>query len=448
MSSNNSEDILRQSPVPAKPDPYLALRFVDFRLFLIGIFIASMGEQMINVALGWELYERTGSALVLGLVGLVQVTPILLLSLPAGHIADRYNRKRIMLIAVAIIALSALGLTLLSLLHGPLALFYVCIFCIGTATAFYAPASSAFVPHTIPDSAYTNAATWDSSSWQLAAVVGPALSGLLIALMHSAFLVYALNIGTHLIFLLLLLRTRMRYASEKQERKREEQEQRPLRALGEGLNFLWRTQIILAAITLDLFAVLLGGATTLLPIFAKSILHVGPVGLGWLRTAPSIGAICVAFGLAHAPAMKRAGPLLLLTVACFGVATVVFGLSRMFWLSLLMLFLLGGFDNISVVIRGTLLMTRTPDEMRGRVGSVNSLFIGASNELGGFESGLVAQLFGPVISVVAGGIGTILVVLAVTFLWPEMRRLRHLHVDEVKQVEQGDNTETVSSPRK
>jgi MFS family permease len=146
--------------------------------------------------------------------------------------------------------------------------------------------------------------------------------------------------------------------------------------------------------------------------------------------------------------MKRAGPLLLLTVACFGVATVVFGLSRMFWLSLLMLFLLGGFDNISVVIRGTLLMTRTPDEMRGRVGSVNSLFIGASNELGGFESGLVAQLFGPVISVVAGGIGTILVVLAVTFLWPEMRRLRHLHVDEVKQVEQGDNTETVSSPRK
>jgi len=391
-----------------------------------------MGEQMINVAIGWELYNRTGSALVLGFVGLVQVTPILLLSLPAGHIADRYNRKRIMLIATGAVALSALGLTLLSLTHGSLLLIYVCLFCIGTATAFYGPASSAMTPQTIPDYAYGSAATWSSSSWQLAAVLGPSLGGLLIALSHSAMLVYAFNVGTNLLFLLLLLRIRIR------QQKVAPQEGTTLRALGEGLRFLGRTQIILAAITLDMFAVLLGGATTLLPIFAKDILHVGPAGLGWLRTAPSIGAICVAFSLAYAPPFKRAGRVLLCAVVGFGGATIIFGLSHSFWLSLFMLFLLGGFDNISVVIRSTLLMTRTPNAMRGRVGAVNSLFVGASNELGGFESGLVAQFFGPIASVVGGGIGTILVVAGVALLWPEMRRLGRL--DEKQALKQGDET--------
>lgn len=421
MNSTNQEESPSELSPPASIDerrsPYLALHFVDFRLLLIGTFIASMGEQMINVAIGWELYNRTGSALVLGLVGLVQVTPILLLSLPAGHIADRYNRKRIMLISLGMVALSALGLTLLSLTHGSLWLIYLCLFCIGMATAFYSPASSAMTPQTIPDYAYGNAATWSSSSWQLAAVLGPALGGLLIALLHGAALVYAVNVGTNVIFLLLLLRMRIR------QRQALPKEGTTLRSLGEGLRFLARTQIILAAITLDLFAVLLGGATTLLPIFVRDILHVGPAGLGWLRTAPSVGAICVALSLAYAPPFKRAGRVLLFAVAGFGAATILFGLSRSFWLSLLMLFLLGGFDNISVVIRSTLLMTRTPDEMRGRVGAVNSLFIGASNELGGFESGLVAQFFGPILSVVAGGVGTILVVVGVALLWPQMRRL-------------------------
>ena len=435
MSSTNSTDSTDSSerntlpsnlstrPLPAieeRRSPYLALQFVDFRLLLIGTFMASMGEQMINVAIGWELYNRTGSALVLGLVGLAQVTPILLFSLPAGHIADRYNRKRIMLIALGVVALSALGLTLLSLTHGSLLLIYACLFCIGMATAFYGPASSAMTPQTIPNYAFSSAATWSSSSWQLAAVLGPALGGLLIALMHSAVLVYAVNVGTNLLFLLLLLRIRVRQLQVAPK------EGTTLRALGEGLRFLGRTQIILAAITLDLFAVLLGGATTLLPIFARDILHVGAAGLGWLRAAPSVGAICVALGIAYAPPFKRAGLVLLCAVVGFGAATIIFGLSHFFWLSLLMLFLLGGFDNISVVIRSTLLMTRTPNEMRGRVGAVNSLFIGASNELGGFESGLVAQFFGPIASVVGGGVGTILVVVGVALLWPEMRRLRKL----------------------
>jgi MFS family permease len=204
-------------------------------------------------------------------------------------------------------------------------------------------------------------------------------------------------------------------------------EQKTLRSLAEGLDFLRRSPVILAAITLDLFAVLLGGATTLLPVYARDILHVGPIGLGWLQAASSIGAVMMALALAHRPAFSRAGPTLLVAVAGFGAVTVVFGLSQSFALSFLMLFLLGAFDNISVVIRSTLVLLRTPDEMRGRVGAVNSLFIGASNQLGGFESGALAQLLGPVFSVVAGGIGTLCVVALVAWIWPEMRRLRTLN---------------------
>src|SRR5260370_19614696 len=196
-----------------------------------------------------------------------------------------------------------------------------------------------------------------------------------------------------------------------------------LERLTAGVEYVWSRPMILGAFSLDLFAVLLGGATTLLPIYARDILHVGPAGLGWLRAAPSVGAVCISLSIAHFPPFKKTGRTLLLAVAGFGLAALIFGISRSFWLSLLMLFLLGGLDNISVVIRSTLLLTRTPDAMRGRVAAVNTLFVGASNELGGFESGLAAQLFGPVISVSAGGIGTMLVVLLVALLWPEMRRL-------------------------
>ena len=199
-----------------------------------------------------------------------------------------------------------------------------------------------------------------------------------------------------------------------------------LQSLSDGLRFLRQSPVILAAITLDMFAVLLGGATTLLPIYAQDILRVGPVGLGWLDAAPSVGAICVALTLAHRPPFQKAGRTLLLAVAGFGLVTIIFGVSRLFWLSMLMLFFLGGFDNISVVIRSTLLLVRTPDAMRGRIAAVNSLFVSVSNELGGFESGVTAQLIGPVASVVVGGIGTILVVLMVAWIWPEMRHLATL----------------------
>jgi MFS family permease len=398
-------------------DPYFALRFRDFRLLLTGAFFASLGTQMITVAIGWELYERTGSALALGLVGLVQVIPVFILSLPAGQFIDRFNRKRIVIWSQVVLVFCSLGLTALSFTHGSLALVYVCLLIYGCAVAFDSPATAVLVAQVVPEHAFENAATWESSTGQLASVLGPALGGLLIALLKSAALVYALNAGAALIFIILLFFLRI------EQQKTYSIEATTFGAMMEGLRFLKSSQIILAAITLDMFAVFLGGATTLLPIFAKDILHVGPTGLGWLRAAPSIGALGMSFVTAHTPPLKKAGRTLLLVVACFGVATIVFGISRVFWLSLVMLLVLGAMDNISVVIRSTLLLTRTPDALRGRINAINFIFVGASNELGGFESGLAAQLFGPVIAVAAGGAGTVLVVLCVALIWPEMRRL-------------------------
>ncbi|GCE25565.1 MFS transporter [Dictyobacter alpinus] len=412
-------------------DPYQAMRYSDFRLLLIGSFIVSMGERMLEVALGWELYERTNSALALGGVGLVLIIPVILLSLPAGQIADRFNRKGIVLISQIVMVLASLALTILSVLHGSIAFIYVCLFVIGTASAFLSPASSALAAQTIPEEAFENSATWNSSSWQMASVMGPGLGGMLVAFFHSATLVYALNTLAIFIFVILLFFIQARYQPVS---KKALAEKASWKSVFEGVHFLRRTPVLLAAITLDLFAVLLGGATTLLPIFAKDILHVGPTGLGWLRAAPSIGALCVVLILTHRPPFKHAGPTLLIAVAGFGIATIIFGLSHSFWLSLAMLFLLGGLDDVSVVIRSSLLLTRTPNEMRGRVSAVNSLFIGASNELGGFESGLTAQLFSPLLSVVGGGVGTVLVVICVALLWPEMRRLGTLRETEKQPV--------------
>ncbi len=398
-------------------DPYGALRFHDFRLLLIGACIAQFGQQMLTVALGWELYDRTGSALVLGGVGLAQVIPVIVLSLPAGAVADRYSRKRIVIGGQMVLALGALGLAALSFRHGPLLLIYGCLVAIGAASAFSNPASTALVAQVIPEHAYENAVTWRSSATQAAAVLGPPAGGFLIGLLHGASWVYVLTAGAAPVFVPALL---LLSAGRPTERLTGVS---PVRAVAEGLHFLGQTRVLLAAITLDLFAVLLGGATTLLPIFARDILRVGPIGLGWLQAADSVGSLCMALVLAQRRPFARAGRTLLTAVAGFGVATIVFGLSRSFALSFAMLLVLGALDNISVVIRSTLVLVRTPDAMRGRVGAVNALFIGASNQLGGFESGLVAQLMGPVVAVAAGGVGTLLVVLLVAWVWPEMRRL-------------------------
>jgi len=407
---------------PAAHDPYAALRYADYRFFLTGRLAASMGSQMIDVAIGWELYERTNRALALGFVGLVQVVPIILLALPAGHIADRFDRKRIAMLSLLLLIIGSLALAAISFTVAPIPLIYITLFVIGVALSFHRPAVAALLPQLVPAEKFANAVTWNSVGWQLASVVGPALGGLIIAWRHHAGIVYIIDAALMLVFVICLTQIRGQQAVRVRKAV-------TMQSLLGGVRFVWHTKVILAAITLDLFAVLFGGATTLLPVFAKDILHVGAEGFGWLRAAPSIGAVLVAVLLLGRAPMQRAGRSLLVAVAGFGLATIVFGLSRSFPLSLLMLVLAGGLDMISVVVRQTLVQLRTPDEMRGRVSAVNSVFIDTSNELGGFESGASAALLGPVVSVVGGGIVTVLVVSAVAIAWPELRSMRGLADD-------------------
>lgn len=398
-------------------DPFAPLRYPDYQRFTGARFLSSLAAQMLDVAIGWDLYARTGSALALGLIGLVQVIPILVLSLPAGQIIDRVDRRGIVMRAQGVATLGALALTALALMQGPLVLIYACLVVFGAARAFSFPALTALLPAMVPEEVFTTAVALNSSTFQLAAVAGPGLAGVLIAVTGHATIVYAIVTASLAIVVVLLAFIHPRPVSRPAQA-------RSLAALIDGWRFLWRTHLVLSAITLDLFAVLLGGATSLLPIYARDILHAGPVGLGWLRAAPSVGSFVMALIQAHRRPYQRAGRALLLAVAGFGAATIVFGLSRSLLLSLLMLFLLGMLDNVSVVLRQTLVLLRTPDAMRGRVAAVNSIFVSSSNELGGFESGMVAAAFGPVVSVVSGGVGTLLVVLAATGIWPELRQLR------------------------
>ncbi|HET7458353.1 MAG TPA: MFS transporter [Gemmatimonadaceae bacterium] len=397
-------------------DPYAALRVRDFRLYLAGNLLATVGSQMQTVAVGWELYERTRQPMALGLVGLVQVVPVILLTLPVGHVVDRVERRLVLMASLALLSASSLGLAFASATHARILWFYVALLVAGIARAFQGPAKEALAPQLVPRELYANSSTWRSSSWQLASVLGPALGGAVIGAYKRATPAYVLDAGFGLCFLLLAAAMAKRpFAASSQAATFE--------SLMAGVRFVARTKVLLAAITLDLFAVLLGGATTLLPMFAKDILHVGPTGLGWLLAAPSVGAFVTALVLAHRPPMRRTGRALTWAVIGFGVATIVFGLSRSFWLSLVALLLTGAFDNVSVVIRSTLMQLLTPEDMRGRVGAVNSLFIGGSNELGGFESGAAAALVGPVAAVVLGGVGTVVVVLTVARVWPEVARL-------------------------
>lgn len=404
---------------PPTHDPYAVLRVRDFRLLISGRFLSSFGGEMLTFAIAWELWLRTHSAFALGMVGLVQVVPVILLALPGGHFADQQNRRRIMVVTQSVFALCSLALAYLSWTEGPIPLIYLTLLVIGIARAFNDPASSTLTPEAVPPELFANAATWSSSSWQVAAITGPALAGIWVATLDNVTGIYIFDAcaTTAYVILISLIHGRHLPLARKSA---------TIDSLKEGLRFMRDTKVILAAITLDMFAVLFGGAVALLPIYATDILHVGAQGLGIMRAATSFGALVMAFALAHLPPFKQAGKTLLWAVTGFGFATIVFGFSRVFWLSVLMLFLLGALDNISVVIRSTLMLTRVPDEMRGRVSSVNSIFISMSNELGAFESGFLASLVGPVIAVWGGGVGTILVVLIVARVWPEMRNLKSL----------------------
>ena len=381
---------------------------------------------MLQVALGWELYERTHSAFALGMVGLVTVIPVFVLALPAGHLADRMDRKKITAIAQAVFILMSLSLALVSHSNGPIYLVFVILLVRGIAQAYNNPARSALLPRLVPAEVFANAVTWSSSGFQIAAVVGPALGGLVIAINHRATGAYIIDAILTSIYLAMLVAIRGGQMSQASGNALKPRERMTLQSLAAGMRFVMDTKVILAALTLDLFAVLFGGATALLPIFAKDILQVGPEGLGWLRAAPSIGALVVMLTIAHRPPMQKTGWTLIWAVTGFGIATIVFGLSRSFGLSMAMLLILGGLDGISMIIRGTLVQLWTPDEMRGRVSAVNSVFIDMSNELGSFESGALAAAVGPIVAVVGGGIGTVIVVASVAWAWPELRRLGSL----------------------
>ncbi|MEO5952812.1 MAG: MFS transporter [Chloroflexia bacterium] len=407
------------SETPQRHDPFAALRFRDFRLMVSGSFLAVIAEQMVGVSVGWDLYERTHKPFILGLVGLVEIVPVLLLALPAGHLADRRDRKWIVISAMSAIAACVLGLFALALVQGPIVAVFALLFGIGVARSFQGPAFSSLSAQVVPPTHYASAATWSSGAWQTSGILGPALGGLLIAVLGGAAGVYAIAGGILLLvaFLFFFMKPRVIERST---------EPMNVASLLAGAQFIRRTPVILGAITLDMFAVLLGGATALLPIFALDILQVGAPGLGWLRAAPAVGALVAAIVMTTRPPFQHAGRTLLTVVAGFGLATIVFGLSRNFYLSLAMLALLGGLDNISVIIRSTLFLTRTPDILRGRVSAVHSVFIGISNELGAFESGLAAALLGTVGAVVGGGIGTILIVGLMAVYWPEIRNLKRL----------------------
>jgi MFS family permease len=446
--------------------PYAALAYRNFRLYAVGSLCSNLGLQMMGVAVAWQIYRLTHSAMALGLVGLAEVVPIVGLMMPAGHLADRLSRRRVTLVTNLISVACALLLALLSYDEARLAgfqflqpvnhwleiasrhlhehdihitsalvpLLYGVIAVLGVVRAFAGPARAALLPSLVPARAFQNAVTWNSSFFQLTAVIGPAIGGLIMGALEATRWQFALPYGLAAAGQLVMFAC-IWLLPEGPPPSRGEPVS--FQTLSAGIRFVGRQRIILATITLDLFAVLLGGAVALLPMYADQILHVGARGLGLLRAAPSVGALSMALVLAHRPALRRAGPTLLGAVTAFGLATIVFGLSRNFALSLVMLFATGAVDNISVVVRHTLVQLLTPDAMRGRVSAVNQVFISISNEVGALESGLTAAWFGPVLSVVGGGVGTILVVIAVCFGFPELLRFGSLA--EARRVEESES---------
>jgi MFS family permease len=419
---------VRRTGSGPNPDALDALRVPFVRAFIVGRVAATLGMQFVSVAVGWELYERTGDPWALGLVGLAQVAPALVLTLPAGNLADRFARRHVAMLSQLLMALAAFGLAAVSWLGAPVEIVYSLLVVTGVARALAGPSVGTLLPQLLQPRQFGNANAWLISSFQLASITGPAVGGLLIWLTGSATSPYILAGIGELVFVAMLGTLPVVPPPPGAA-------PRTARDLFAGIGFIRRNPVFLAAITLDLFAVLLGGAVALLPVFAKDILGVGPAGLGLLRSAPSLGAITTALIATRLRPWQRPGRVLLIVVAGFGVATIGFGLSRDMALSLVCLYLIGAFDSISMVIRQTLQQVITPDHLRGRVAAVGSLFVGLSNEMGAFESGAAAALFGPVIAVAGGGVGTLIVVAIVAVVWPSLARIGPLHTLRPAEVE-------------
>lgn len=405
------------SPVSASADSLLRHR--AYVAFWCARTASSFGFQMLSVAVGWQIYAITGRAFDLGLIGLVQFFPSVLLALPAGHLADQFDRRRIVLIGQIVEWIAIVLLTVLTLLHaiderGILLL----IFIISTAKAFESPSMQSMVPALVPPALLPRAMAVNGSAMQAAMIMGPALGGLLYV--AGAGVVYAAAAVLYLVSTVMVSCLRYEHAPPKREPA-------TLKTLFAGVHFIRERKDVLGVISLDLFAVLLGGATALLPIFAHDILHTGPWGLGLLRAAPAVGALLMSLWLARHSMERRVGAIMFASVAGFGVATLVFALSKLLWLSLLALFALGAFDMVSMVIRGSLVQLDTPDAMRGRVSAVNAIFINTSNQLGEFESGMVAAWLGAIGATVVGGIGTLVVVGLWMAMFPSLRKRQRLH---------------------
>lgn len=406
-----------------KPDAYAALRIKDFRLFVSARFFITLAINLQAVVVGWQVYEITHDPLSLGLIGLAEALPSIAVSLYAGHVADIVQRKKIMIVCITALVLCSISLLFFSLDAGSFVLsygiipIYSVIFISGIARGFLTPANFAYMPQLVPSEAFKNAITWNSTFWETALIGGPALGGFVYGFfgLQAA---YVVDVALTLLGLTLVLLVAYKPLPPATE------EVSTSEKIKAGLKFVFNNKIILGAISLDLFAVLFGGAVALLPIFAKEILNAGPEALGLLRSAPSIGALLVAFYIAHNPINTHMGRKLLWCVAGFGMCMIAFALSANFWISLGLLMLSGCFDGVSVIIRSTLLQTLTPDNMKGRVSAVNNIFIGSSNEIGMFESGAAARLLGVVPSVIFGGCMTLLTVGITAWKAPTLRKLQ------------------------
>jgi len=411
-----------------------AFAFRDFRLYQLARALVIMGAEAQAVAVAWQVYSITHRAIDLGYTGLALFLPGLLFMLPAGHAADRYDRRVVILVCYSLQLICTTTLFLLAF-HGThrIVPIYGVLFLIGTGRAFSGPASSALVPHLVPQDHFVNAITWGATIFQISNIAGPAAGGLLFTLplarLGGAPIVFLFTLVTLIGFLILIGMLHVRPG-------RMEHRAASLDLLLEGLRYVWRAKLLLGSVSLDLFVVLLGGAVALMPIFAESVLHTGARGLGLLRAAPAAGALTISLLLSVRPIKQRAGRTMFTCVAIFGAATIVFGLSRNLWLSLAALLALGAADMVSVVIRSSLLQLATPPSMRGRVSAVNSLFVGASNELGEYESGLTAQWMGPVRAVVAGGIGSLMVTGLWSVFFPALRNADRLSVESLLQPEE------------
>jgi MFS family permease len=395
-------------------------RHIDFTLYEVSRFFSVAALEMLSVAVGWQVYEITRRPLDLGYVGLAQFLPNILLFLLAGHAADRFSRKNLLLICNVGFAICAAMLILISRSAiQDVRPIYAVLGLLGVVRSFNAPAGRALLRSLVPDEVFTSAVAWNATMFQGATILGPALGGVLYVIFHGAAGVYAVSVAAYGLATAAIIRIRIAEA----RRRREDFN---LRTVMAGLHYIWTHKLILGSISLDLFAVLLGGAVALLPVYAREILHTGPWGLGLLRASPGAGAAIMAMLLAYRPMRRRVGQIMLFCVAGFGVFTIVFGISRNLTLSLISLVLVGATDMVSVVVRGTLVQIATPDAVRGRVNAVDMIFIGTSNEFGEFESGLTAHWFGTVPAVVLGGAGTLFVVALWAWLFPELRKADRL----------------------